>query len=615
MNLEITQNLFDQGLWPEAITAAEQALAAMPATQAHDLAAQNPHPDIIALLSLMGAAAHQMGDAARATAAFEAVVQQQPDVSEHWNNYATALRDLGQKSEALAAYARASTLGADDAWYHFNVAALLMDMQQPHEALPHFKAAHAQVPQEAEIACTLAETLLAVLALEDARKVAAGWRQWQNLFDALLPRLASLLLQLGELESGAEVLKLALLVDPRDDDSQAELIGLLERNNQLVEAEQRLSSWRLPATANAETRARRAALAGQLAQRRGEHVEAVQHFKAALPQGDRVLAEPDLLFALGKSQDALGQAEACMATLTDAHAAQMRQLVATHPNLRQEQPFYIADFSARHEDVLNWRDSRAEGEPLSPLFVVAFPRSGTTLLEQCLDAHPGLCAMDEQPFLQKAIEDLQEQGAVYPERMADLSPAQLQAVRQRYFERVASRVQLQPGQRLVDKNPLNLLRLPAIKRLFPDATVLLVQRHPCDVLLSCYMQPFRAPEFARLCRSLDTLAVAYAKAFRFFYEQQMLLDSHVIELRYETLTQGLEADTRRICEAVGLPWHAGMLDPAAHALKKGYISTPSYHQVVQPLNRKAVDRWRRYERYFEPVLPLLQPMMQRWGYA
>jgi tetratricopeptide (TPR) repeat protein len=612
MNLDTTQHLFDQGLWREAIAAAEQALVAVHAAGG---VSGNPHPEAIDLLCLLGAAAHQLGDAKRAVAAFDAVLQRQPEVPEHWSNYATSLRDLGEKNEALAAYARAGALGADDAHYHFNVAALLLDMQQPHEAVSHLKMAHAQAPQEAEIACLLAETLLALVALEDARLVASGWRHWQNLFDALLPRLANVLLQLGELESGAEVLKLALLVDPRDDDSQAQLVSLLERNNQLAEAEQRLAAWALPATADALTRARRTALVGQLAQRRGEHVEAAQQLKAALPQGDVALAEPDLLFALGKSQDALGQADACMETLSQAHAAQMRQLAITHPNLRQEQPFYIADFSVKADDVRQWRAAPAEGEPLSPLFVVAFPRSGTTLLEQCLDAHPGLCAMDEQPFLQKAIEDLQGQGALYPERLANLSAAQLQVVRRRYFERVAGRVRLQPGQRLVDKNPLNLLRLPAIKRLFPDATVLLVQRHPCDVLLSCYMQPFRAPEFARLCRSLDTLAAAYDKAFRFFYEQQALLGSTVIELRYETLTQGLEADTRRICEAVGLPWHAGMLDPAAHALKKGYISTPSYHQVVQPLNRKAVDRWRRYERYFEPVLPVLAPMMQRWGYV
>jgi hypothetical protein len=58
-----------------------------------------------------------------------------------------------------------------------------------------------------------------------------------------------------------------------------------------------------------------------------------------------------------------------------------------------------------------------------------------------------------------------------------------------------------------------------------------------------------------------------------------------------------------------------MLNFQQHARDKGYIGTPSYSQVIEPVNRKALGRWERYRSYFEPVLPILKPMMDRWGYT
>ena len=158
----------------------------------------------------------------------------------------------------------------------------------------------------------------------------------------------------------------------------------------------------------------------------------------------------------------------------------------------------------RHRAVARHRSARVDE---SPVFIVAYPRSGTTLLEHTLDAHPGLRTMDEQPFIQSALEQLTGPGVQYPERLAALTHEQLDRARQHYWSLVASRVRLEPGQRLLDKNPLNILRLPAIRRLFPNSPIVLAIRHPCDVMLSCYMQHFRA-EFGWLCRDLETLAVA-----------------------------------------------------------------------------------------------------------
>jgi hypothetical protein len=157
--------------------------------------------------------------------------------------------------------------------------------------------------------------------------------------------------------------------------------------------------------------------------------------------------------------------------------------------------------------------------------------------------------------------------------------------------------------------------LPLIRRLFPNACIVLAIRHPCDTLLSCFMQNFRSAALALLCRDLATLANAYSRAFGFWYSQSSLLRPLTYELHYEQLTADFTAEVRKLATFLQLPWHDAMLAPAEHARAKGFIGTPSYSQVIEPVNSRSVGRWKRYERHFTRVLPVLMPWIDRWGYG
>jgi hypothetical protein len=176
---------------------------------------------------------------------------------------------------------------------------------------------------------------------------------------------------------------------------------------------------------------------------------------------------------------------------------------------------------------------------------------------------------------------------------------------------VAPRMQ---GQRLVDKNPLHMLLLPLINRLFPKAQIILALRHPCDVLLSNYMQNFTAKPFTVLCSNLERLAQGYVSAMESWLHHVDLLKPQLIQSRYEDLLDDFAGNVKRIGDFLQLEDASPMGRFDQHARDKGFISTPSYARVVEPPNKKAVDRWRRYQRYFEPVLPILQPMITHWGY-
>jgi hypothetical protein len=325
----------------------------------------------------------------------------------------------------------------------------------------------------------------------------------------------------------------------------------------------------------------------------------------------------NLCFSVAQLLDKLDRRDEAMQALAQAHRSQQATAAALAPELAapEREPLAHALDRVEAADYAAWPLLDAPDRAHSPIFVVGFPRSGTTLLEQMLDAHPGLRSMDERPFVQDAADRMEAAGLAYPADLGQLDQAACDQLRRRYWESVWKVVPVVPGaQRLVDKNPLNLLRLPMIRRLFPASPIILALRHPCDVLLSCYMQSFRSPAFALLCASLPRLARGYANAMRFWLHHADVLQVQALALRYEDLVERFEPTVARLAAYLELEDASPLHRFAEHARGKGYISTPSYAQVVEGINRRGLDRWRRYESYFAPLLPTLEPFLERFGY-
>jgi hypothetical protein len=210
---------------------------------------------------------------------------------------------------------------------------------------------------------------------------------------------------------------------------------------------------------------------------------------------------------------------------------------------------------------------------------------------------------------------MESKGLTYPYQLDQLTDDDLQELRELYWAESRKVANITPGTTLVDKNPMNLLRVPMIRRLFPSARIILALRHPCDVILSCYMQNFRSPAFMVACSTLERLAKSYANSMRFWIHHQPFLCPDALVLRYEETVSQFEHQVHVIGDYLGIVDHAPLAEFAAHAARKKYISTPSYAQVTEPVNARAVARWERYRAYFEPVFPILEPVATHWGYA
>jgi tetratricopeptide (TPR) repeat protein len=245
----------------------------------------------------------------------------------------------------------------------------------------------------------------------------------------------------------------------------------------------------------------------------------------------------------------------------------------------------------------------------SPVFLVGFPRSGTTLLDTFLMGHPGAAVLEEVPLMAAAQQSLGD-GPDLPDR----SVAELEAARSAYFAGLDEHVEADFDGLVIDKLPLNMLAPRFIHTLFPDAKLIFAQRHPCDCVLSCFMQAFALNNSMASFLEIESAADFYDAAMTLWTRFNELLPLNVHTIVYEDLVADPEATLRPLVDFLGLDWRGELLDHVSTARARGTIHTPSYAQVTQPLTRRASGRWKRYRKQLEPVLPVLLPWAERLGY-
>jgi tetratricopeptide (TPR) repeat protein len=250
-----------------------------------------------------------------------------------------------------------------------------------------------------------------------------------------------------------------------------------------------------------------------------------------------------------------------------------------------------------------------------PVFLVGFPRSGTTLLDQILDAHPDVQVIEEQPMVRKLRDGVEALTGGYPKALATLREGQRRKLRNLYWDEVEKNGGDFSKRVIVDKMPLSIVHVPAISAIFPNARIILALRHPADCSLSCFMQDFELNGAMLNFTSLEGVAHIYSQVMTLWARYEAHLSLNVRRVHYERLVADLRGEVEPALNFLGLDWDEAMGDPAAHAKARGTIRTPSYAQVTQPIYGSAADRWRRYEKFLAPVLPTLEKHIQYFGYS
>lgn len=582
--------------------------------------------DSEAFLALLGVAQLQTGEYSRAAGTFERLANMQPDVSAWWNNLGEASRQAGDPSAAEHALLKARSLAPGDAEVHYNLGLLYVQQQRWAAARDVLLDAVQRAPGFVEARLEAAHACHVCGDIEGEEAMLEGADGWppQPAGQALV--LASILSVLGRLETALKVLSRARVPEGPAAGAMrlritAQRVALHERNNQLEQARRELQSLPLDALDALDTKASDARVDvwrahAVMAMREHRPADAAELYQRVLD----IAKDPEVVssaaFGLASARDGQAHYRDAWKALEVAHATQMEIARQVTPQLSalHGQPLPMVSRTVDAHAYATWKPVASPSMLQSPVFVIGFPRSGTTLLEQMLDAHPDFRSMDERGYVYQLIERMEHAGQRYPADLAGLTQTETDQLRRVYGGLVARTLPDLGQQRLVDKNPLNMLCLPMILRLFPDACIVLCIRHPCDVLLSCSMQAFRSPAFRTMCSSLPRLARGYTEAFEQCSRHLEVFKPRVLEWRYESVVADLGAAVARLGSFLKVRDASPMSGFAEHAQRKQFIATPSYAQVTRPVNSAAVGRWQAYREYFGPVLPILQPWVERFGY-
>ena len=530
-----------------------------------------------ALLSGLQAAAEcfRRGDLPAAASACDAVLEQTPRQPE-----ALALRGAiagaqGDATSARAFFERAHQLRPDNPEIVTNLARACQKGGDPEAAARYLGHCVERYPQFAPAWYTLAIT-----------------RQG-----------------MGDSEGAVRCYERLLRINPEYAEAWANLAGLRERLNQLDEAQTAVDK----ALALAPKNAMAQLVMAQIAARRGEHAKARRRLESVLSRGR--LTPTNEAVARGRLADALDRLEQPVEAFAQYAAANELQaeLSRKAPTLGQGQ--YARRNAQRIHGAL---DALAASAPAassatadSPVFLLGFPRSGTTLLDRMLCAHPTIESVEEKPALVDVFGDfIQTPDGL--ERLPDLSDEQRASYGDAYRKRLSLEVKSNAAV-LIDKLPLNTMFLPLIAHLLPNARVIFVVRDPRDVCLSCFMQRFALNVAMANFLDLKTTADYYRSVMDLGLDSLEQLPLRSYKVRYEDLVTDPEPVLRGAVDFLGQDWDPAVLEYRA-GLAGQQIDTPSYRQVAQPLYRSSIGRWRSYESQLAPILEPLRPLVERLDY-
>jgi tetratricopeptide (TPR) repeat protein len=541
-------------------------------------------PKSVEALNNLGNALMNSGRPAEAVECYARAIRLRPSFAPAFCNLGNAQRSLGQLPESLQSCRHALRLDPRLIDAHGNLGNTLRDLGQFEEAVASYREALRLAPRHAGVLNNLGSVLRDLGRLDEAAN-----RHWQalqanpNYADAYV-KLGQVLTDLGRPLDAESVCRKALELGPDLATAHAFAGDLAVDQGDLARAE---ASYRRALALNQDLPE---AWLGLRRLQRDDPQSWEATARRLLEQRQPLRIAIDLHYALGEHYDAAGRYD-----LAFAHFREANEHTKVY-GLR-----YDREATSRQTDrILREYDeaffaAAADGANDSnlPVFIVGMPRSGTSLAEQILAAHPEVFGAGECPFwvgAEAALSAAAQRPSLTPELRGKIAADYLQLL----GERAGA------ARRVVDKMPSTTLPLGLIHAILPNARFIHMQRDPIDTCLSIYAHNLakRHPYAA----DLQDLVHQYREYLRLMaHWRRVLPDGSLLEVSYEGLVAGQETWSRRMIEFLGLPWDPACL--ASHTNTRT-VMTHSKWQVRQPITAASIGRWRHYAAHVETLLAL-----------
>ena len=360
----------------------------------------------------------------------------------------------------------------------------------------------------------------------------------------------------------------------------------------------------------------------RLARRRGDHARAAGLLDAVCTGTE---APPNLqaeaFTELCQLRDAEGDHQAAVKAVEQA-----KRLASNTPgvdDLRERSAALDKTFRKLYGDldestVNRWLDADLPPARDAAGFaqLIGFPRSGTTLLEQALRAHPRVFVSSERALFSGYVfpAAYRDSGRLSVEALDAIPFQQLLQSRERYVACSAA-IEGEPiaGRRHLDKNPNHTSLAAGLLRLFPESRFLFAVRDPRDVIVSIYLRSFPLTEFSVNFLRLEDLVALYDAEMSNWMKFRELIPGQWTEVRYEEVVADFRTTMARVLDFLGLGWSDEVLGYRGK-LEGRRVNSPSHDTVRQPIYSSATGRWRNYEELLAPVMSVLAPWLKRFRY-
>ncbi len=419
---------------------------------------------------------------------------------------------------------------------------------------------------------------------------------------ALLTGIADAEMQCRAVERAEASYRAALAHDPNFVAAILGLADLLERTNRIAELDVLLieaDARAIAPDATALLRARSLRAAGDLPAALAAACSAPQYVAAAKRAQ-----------IIGEIADRMGDYDGAFEAFSDANAQLAKDVVELGGAQRYSKKIDALTAQLTKQWHASWSSARPSGGREAPLFIFGFPRSGTTLIDTMLSGLPYTVLFEEEAIIHCTAQQLGSAA-----ELRDLSAADIDGYRAIYFSAVDRLAPDAAGRLIIDKDPLGLVSTPLLHRMFPDARYVFAERHPCDVVLSCFITSAQFNLRLGHFFDMESTARLYDRVFGLWEKCRAVLPLRVHTVRYERLIEDASTELQSLFDFVGLEWDPRLVDHQSNAAARAFIGSPSYAQVAEPIYHRASGRWRHYRRHMEPVLPILAPWIEKMGYC
>lgn len=530
---------------------------------------------------------------------YEKAVALNPSYSEAFGNLAYLLNELGQLDEAMASARKAIKLNPRNANAYLNAAAIASNRQQTGEALRWIENILSFAPDHPgalqALASTQREAEDYVAAEQSARRAVAAAPQSREAVEML----GQVLQALNRSDEARTVFEQAASLPGPKPESALERLAILEL--ELGHGSKALELFDQALTLNPSAASvwfNRAEIK-KFSTDDADIAAMEKVLETARQQGVGRNDSISLLFALAKAWLDVGQDDHAFAALAEGNRLKRETFAYDGKAVGQWLGRIRKAFTKKQFARL-----KGQGDPSeTPIFIVGMPRSGTTLVEQILAAHPLVYGAGELKLIQSMVDQISPPGGTplgFPQLLENTAPEDLPRLARHYLSRVE---ELAPGRaRVVDKMPANFLYAGFIHMMMPNARIIHCRRDPVDTCLSCYTKLFSGEQkFAYDLAELGHFYKGYERLTD--YWASVLPADRFMEVHYEDVVGDLESQARRLLDFCGLEWDDACL--SFHKVER-VVRTASVTQVRQPIYRGSMGRWKKYAGHLKPLLDALE---------